>query len=286
LSESTAPAVSPSLDPSGRPLRSTRPGAGNSRAGRSGTVPPVAGVLTAYLTLLRWQLAQLGPMIPLVAVIQLLLAGGIVVGFGFLLNEGDTASATFLSTGTPTVLLLTLGLVIVPQGVAAARANGTLTYLRAQPVPRLVLFLADLTLWVLVALPSVVVAGLAAWWRFDVEFSFDWPLLIAGVLLVTVMATSVGYAIAVTLPTMLAQVISQVMVFFVLMFSPVTFPVERLPDWYAGVHEVLPVMPAGDVIRAGLVSGTYSAAGQDLLVLAVWAAAGVGLTLLALMRRK
>lgn len=250
------------------------------------SVPTAAGVATAYLTLLRWQLAQLGPMIPLVAVIQVLLAGGIVVGFGFLLNEGDTASATFLSTGTPTVLLLTLGLVIVPQGVAAARANGTLTYLRAQPVPRLVLFLADLTLWVLVALPSVVVAVLVAWWRFDVAFSFDWPLLIAGVLLVTVMATSVGYAIAVTLPAMLAQVVSQVMVFFVLMFSPVTFPVERLPDWYASLHEVLPIMPAGDVIRAGLVSETYSADGGDLVVLGAWAVAGVGLTLLALMRRK
>ena len=250
------------------------------------TAPSPSGALTAYLTLLRWQLAQLGPMIPLVAIVQVLLAGGIVVGFGFLLNEGDTASAAFLSTGTPTVLLLTLGLVIVPQGVATARANGTLTYLRTQPVPRPVLFLADLTLWVFVALPSVVVAGLAAWWRFDVEFSLDWPLLIVGVLLVTVMATAVGYAIAVTLPAMLAQVISQVMVFFVLMFSPVTFPVERLPDWYAEVHEVLPIMPAGDVIRAGLAAGTYSAGGQDLLVLTIWTTAGVGLTLLALMRRK
>ena len=247
---------------------------------------PSAGAFTAYLTLLRWQLAQLGPMIPLVAVIQVLLAGGIVIGFSFLLNEGDTASATFLSTGTPTVLLLTLGLVIVPQGVSAARTNGTLTYLRAQPVSRPVLFLADLTLWILVALPSVVVAVLAAWWRFDVKFSLDWPLLIAGVLLVTVMATAVGYAIAVTLPAMLAQVLSQVMVFFVLMFSPVTFPVERLPDWYAGVHEVLPVMPAGDVIRAGLISSTYSADRQALLVLTAWTVAGVGLTLLALMRRK
>lgn len=104
----------------------------------------------------------------------------------------------------------------------------------------------------------MVVAGLAAWWRFAVDFSLDWALLITGVLLVTMMATAVGYAIAVTLPAMLAQVVSQVMVFFALMFSPVTFPVERLPDWYAQVHEILPVMPAGDVIRAGLVSDTYS----------------------------
>ena len=131
-----------------------------------------------------------------------------------------------------------------------------------------------------------MVAGLAAWWRFDVEFSLDWPLLITGVLLVTVMATAVGYAIAVTLPAMLAQVVSQVMVFFVLMFSPVSFPVERLPDWYARVHELLPVMPAGDVIRAGLVSDTYSVEGQALLVLAAWTVAGLGLTLLALTRRK
>lgn len=67
---------------------------------------------------------------------------------------------------------------------------------------------------------------------------------------------------------------------------PVTFPVERLPDWYARVHKLLPVMPAGDVIRAGLVTDTYSVGGQALLVLAAWTVAGIGLTLLALTRRK
>lgn len=50
-----------------------------------------------------------------------------------------------------------------------------------------------------------------------------------GLLLVARSASSVGYAIASVLPQMAANVISQLLVVFVLMFSPLNFPVDRLP---------------------------------------------------------
>ena len=195
-------------------------------------------------------------------------------------------SALFLSSGAPTILLLTIGLVIVPQGVSRARASGALDYQRALPVSRPLLLLVDLVVWTLIALPGVAIGLLVAWLRYDLTFSFDWPLLILAALLVTTMATAVGYAIAVTFPAMLAQLVSQVLVFFVLLFSPITFAANRLPDWFQAVHMVLPVQPAGDLMRAGIAADAFTADGRDLLVLALWTGLGLLISIRALMQRQ
>lgn len=248
--------------------------------------PSAAGVGTVYGTLLRWTLSQIGVMMPLIIVVQALLAAGIIVGFGFLIPDIDEGTALFLSTGAPTVLLLVLGLVMVPQGVARARTDGTFHYMRSMPVHRPLLLAADLTVWLIVALPSVAVAVLVAMWRYDITLSFDWPVLLSAVVLVTVTATAVGYAIAVSMPPLLAQLVSQVLVFFVLLFSPITFPIEQLPQWFQAVHDVLPARPGADLVRAGLASDTFTASGRDLLVLLAWCLGGLAISLRALVRRK
>lgn len=245
-----------------------------------------AGGLVVFLSLMRWQLAALGPMLPLVIIVQAMMAAGITVGFGFIIPEIDTPTALFLSTGVPTVLLMTIGLVMVPQAVATARLNGTLDYMRSLPVPRPFLLLTDLLLWLGVGIPSVAVGVLVANMRYRLSLSIDWVALLSTVVLVTVMATAVGYAMAVTFKPILAQLLSQVLVFFVLLFSPVTFPVTQLPEWFATLHDVLPIRPAADLIRAGLASEMYSAQARDVMILLVWAVLGVILALSALMRRR
>lgn len=247
--------------------------------------PPRVGLWNSYRTLLRWQLAQIGGELPLYVVVQALLAAGVVVGFGFLIPDITPAAALFLSTGTPTVLLLIVGLTIVPQAVTQARTSGTFTYMRSLPVARPLLLLADLTVWLIVALPSVAVAVLVGELRYDLALAFDWPLLIAASVLVTVTATAVGYAIAVTFSPMVAQMLSQILVFFVMLFSPITFAASQLPAWFRSVHDVLPMRPAADLIRAGLASGTYDASMRDLAVLVLWCVAGVALSVRALVRR-
>jgi ABC-2 type transport system permease protein len=245
-----------------------------------------AGPLAAFVLLVRWQLASLGTtMLPVIVVVQALLAIGIVIGFGLLIPAMDPATALFLSTGAPTVLLMTVGLVIVPQAVSTAKANGTFAYVRSLPVARSLLLLSELTVWAAVALPGIAGAVLAASWHYDLTFRFDWPLLVAASVLIVVTATAVGYAIAVALPQALAMVMSQILVFFVLLFSPITFPASQLPAWFQSVHTYLPMQAAGDAMRAGLASGAYSIQGRDLLVLALWCVAGVAISLRALTRR-
>lgn len=244
---------------------------------------------TSYLVLLRWTMGSLGPMLPLVVVVQSLLAAGIIIGFSFLIPDIDSpagaSTALFLSTGAPTVLLMTVGLVLVPQAVAMSRTNGTFTYMRSLPIPRTVLLATDLTMWLTVALPGVLVSVVVAMLRFDLSLSLDLPVLISASLLVALMATAVGYAIAVSLRPALAQIMTQVLVFFVLLFSPVTFPASQLPQWFQEAHDWMPVRPAADLLRAGLAAQAYTAQPRDLLVLLAWTIVGLIITLRALTRR-
>lgn len=247
--------------------------------------PPRTGLWVGYTTLLRWTMAQTGAMLPFVIVVQAVLAAGIIIGFGLLIPDIDTASAQFLSTGAPTVLLMIIGLVMVATGVAQARTSGTFTYLRALPVPRPLVLLADLTVWLAVMLPSVAVAVIVAQLRYGFGYSFDWLLLVTASVLTALTASAMGYAIAVTLPPLITQLVTQVLVFFVMLFSPVTFPASRLPDWFQTLHDVLPFRPAADLIRAGLLSDTYTASGRDLVVLLAWCVLALGVSLRAMVRR-
>jgi ABC-2 type transport system permease protein len=253
-------------------------------------IQPIAPVQVSlwksFFTLLRWSLASIGAMLPLIVVIQAMLAAGIIIGFGFLIPGITPDSALFLSSGAPTILLLTIGLVIVPQGVSRARASGALDYQRALPVARPLLLLVDLVVWTGVALPGVAIGLLVAWLHYDLTYSLDWPLLVLASLLVTTMATALGYAIAVSLPAMLAQLVSQVLVFFVLLFSPITFPASQLPDWFQALHRLLPIEAAADLLRAGIASHAFTATGRDLLVLTLWTVLGLVITTRALMRRR
>ena len=263
-------------------LTRTRP---ESTATATAIVPLQADPWTSFTTLIRWTLNQVGPVMPLIIVLQAILSAGMIIGFGFLIPDINPASALFLSTGAPTVLLLLIGVVVVPQGVATARLNGSYQYMRTLPVARPLVLLADMSVWVLVALPSIVVAALVAWWYHGIEFSIDWPLIIIAGILVAVMGTSVGYALAVTFPPMVAQILTQVLIFFVMMFSPINYPASQLPEWFQRVHDFLPFEAGATLIRAGLASDAFTWEARDLIVLAIWTLAGLIISLRALMRR-
>lgn len=248
--------------------------------------PPAVGTWTLTKALLRWNMAQNGALLPLFTVIQALIAAAIIIGFGFLIPEADTATAQFLSSGAPVVMIMVIGFVLCPLGVAQARTKGTLTYLRALPLPRALHFLCDVVMWIVIALPAVPVTVLVSSLRYDFSYSLDWTLLITSTLLITVMAVSTGYALAVILPPAVAQLVTQVLVFFIMLFSPVTFPQSQLPGWFQSVHDFLPFSAAADLLRSGLLSDSFSPDARDLLVLAAWTALGVAISIRALIKRQ
>jgi len=118
----------------------------------------------SYWLLLRWSVLQQRAQLPFLLMVQTLLGMGVVVGFAFLVPAMDRPTALYLATGAPTIALIIVGFVAVPQTVAHQKLTGTFDYLRSMPVPRLALLAADATVWVVLALPGLVASlGVAAW---------------------------------------------------------------------------------------------------------------------------
>ncbi len=201
--------------------------------------------------LLRWHAYRLRRLLPLMLVVQALLATGVVLGFGLLMPEIDGTTALFLATGAPTTGLITVGLVLVPQAVAQTKLDGSFEFTRSLPAPRSALLVSDLVIWTSTTLPGLAAALLVAGWRFDLDYSVS-ITVVPAILLVAATSVSVGYAFAYALPPAAATLIAQVLVFVTLLFSPVTFPADRLPSWLAEIHAWLPVQAMADLVRDAL----------------------------------
>lgn len=238
-------------------------------------------VLRQTALLMQWQARRSVLLLPIYVVVQVMLALATVLGYDMLVGDPDPVSATYLATGAPTLLLIMLGLVVAPQWVSQSRTEGSLDWMRTLPVRRMAFLVADLTVWTLVALPGVVVGAVVGAWRFDVDLSPTWWLA-PGVLLVALTAACVGYAMANLLPPALAQLMTQVLVFVTLLFSPISFPVERLPEWGQEVHRWLPLEPMAQLVRSGLVPESFTMPARSWVVLGAWCVVAVVSTLWAL----
>lgn len=240
--------------------------------------------LRSYLLLVRWQALRLKLFLPIAMLVQGLFAFGIVAGYPLLFPELDQQTMLFLATGAPAITLLTMGLVAVPQVVAQAKQEGSLEYIRTLPVPRLAFLLADLTVWTAIVLPGVVFAVIVATIRFGLPISASLAV-VPVFILVALTAACVGYALASVLPPLVAGVLSQVLVVFVLMFSPLNFPAARLPEWLQAIHAVLPIQAMGETIRGSLAPSVFPLEIAPLALLAAWCAGGFVIAFAALNRR-
>jgi ABC-2 type transport system permease protein len=236
------------------------------------------------LLLLQWQLRRSLPYIPLLVVVQVALAVATVVGYGLLVGTPSPDVALYLATGAPTITLITVGLVMTPQMLAQAKTEGSLDWMRTLPVPRWTFLASDLLMWTLIALPGMVLGVVAGVLRFNVHLSIA-PWVVLAALLVSLTSASVGYAIASVLPPMLAQLLTQVLIFVVLLFSPVSYPASRMPEWLQTAHEFLPIEPMAQLVRAGLANDSFTVPGRSMLVLGAWVCVSVAAALTALRRR-
>ncbi len=240
--------------------------------------------IRSYRLLITWQARRLKGFLPFAAVVQGILSFGIVAGYPLLFPQLDRQTILFIATGAPAISLITMGLVAVPQLVSQARTEGTLDYMRSLPIPRLVYLLADLTVWLAVVLPGVVFAVIVAALRFGLDLQVS-PLAVPAILLVVLTAASTGYAMASLLPPMISNLATQVLVVFVLMFSPLNFPADRLPDWLAAIHRVLPVQAMGEVIRGTIASNAFAVSAGSFAILGAWCLGSILVTSRALTRR-
>jgi ABC-2 type transport system permease protein len=240
--------------------------------------------LRSYALMLRWELLRLRRELPLLIGIQIALGVGVIYGFAFLVPHITPSVALFFATGAPTLSLILLGMTVVAQETAQARGNGRHDYVAALPVPRLAPMFAEVSFWLLVQLPGSIVTLLLANLRFHVHLHVG-LLVLPAVVLVSLTSAAVGYAIAVSLPPTATNQVASFLSIGLLLFSPITFPLSRLPEVLQDVHRVLPVTYMADVMRGGL-TGHYGA--SRLLafgVVSTYCVAGLALSARAARRR-
>ncbi len=240
--------------------------------------------LRSYRLLVTWQAMRKKSYLPLMMAVQTLFSLGIVLGYPLLFPTLDRTSIYLIATGAPAISMISVGLVALPQTIGEQKAEGSLAYMRSLPVPRLSYLVADLTVWLGIVVPGVILGVLVGAWRFGLDLQVS-PLVVPAVLMVALTATCVGYALASVLPYMLTVIITQAIVVFVFMFSPLTFLPSKLPGWLEAIHSVLPIQAMGEVTRGTLAPNEFGLPMGAFLVLGVWCVLGFGVTYAAMTRR-
>jgi ABC-2 type transport system permease protein len=135
-------------------------------------------------------------------------------------------------------------------------------------------------------LPGVAMALIAGTLRYGFVLRPSF-LVIPAIALVALTGAAVGYTLAaVSSSPELTQLLTQVIIFALFLFSPIAFPADRLPDPVAWLHTVLPVRHMADAVRGALTGvGGHNIAGS-LAILLAWCAPTVGLSHIAISRRR
>jgi ABC-2 type transport system permease protein len=240
--------------------------------------------LRSVFLLVRWSALRQRSQLPLSLLVQTGLAVGIVVGYAFLVPHMDPVTALYLSTGAPVVGLITVGMVLVPQNVGAAKRNGVFDFNRSLPVPRSAMMAADTVVSVALCLPGICGALVIGNLRFDLHLRFG-VMLVPAILLTAVTAAAIGYGFGYALKPGTSELVSQTVVFVALMFAPINYPASRLPDWFADVHRFLPFKYMAEAVRGTLAPPPGGIPLTPFLVLAAWCVAGLAVSLRIMSRR-
>jgi ABC-2 type transport system permease protein len=246
----------------------------------------VGAWVSSYRAMLRWELLGARLLLPVVAVVQVLVGVGFVIGFGLLIPDVGTDAALYLATGAVVMSLILIGLVVTPQLIAQQKMEGSYDYVRSLPVPRPAAMAASITVAALIAVPSVLAAVGVAMWRYDITFDLTPAALMACALTLLcgcLLGAAVAHGVAEPQVTLL---FTQLGIFFLIGFSPVNFPIERLPGWLATLHQYLPFHHMAILVRSTFTDGLVEADLESWLVLVVWTALAGVVTGLVLARRK
>jgi ABC-2 type transport system permease protein len=234
--------------------------------------------LAGYRAMLRFDLASSRTWLVSFILVQMLMGAGMAIIYGFYLGDLPPAAATFLATGAPTLAVMPLGMALLPSLIASRKIEQTYDFMWSLPVPRTATAASSFTIFTLLAIPGVAVSLAVAGWRYDLDLRVSlW--IVPAVLLASLMSASVGFGIGHAVPDPgITNVITNLLIFVVLMFSPIAFPIGNFPGWLAALHRGLPFWHMANVMRAALTEGLVESVWRSYLVLGAWT---VGTWLLA-----
>lgn len=225
----------------------------------------------SYRLMLHWEVANARLLIPFLIIVQVALYGGMIVSLGFLFEDIAPVHALYFVTGGTVMSMATVGLTFVPGIIAQRKVEGGHDYLWALPVPRVAMLLATLTVFTLVAVPGGVTALLIGVLRYDIALDVS-PTIIATAALVLITTSSIGASIGyLASGPVVTNSIGNLLFIFMFLFSPMNYPVERLPDWLQDLHAWLPFAHMANAVRGSLTTGLGQDVPQSIAILGVWA---------------
>src|SRR5690606_22959401 len=232
-------------------------------------------MVSHYKYVFQMQLLRNGGFLVFMVLIQILIAIGIVIGFTYLIPDPSKSSILYLATGAQTLILVFTGLVILPQQIGKAKADGYVEYIKTWQVNRSVILGADTTIWLLITIPGIIVSSIVAQFMFNPGYDVSWTVVPA--LLMTAFTSIVaGHGFSYPLSPVASLAGPPVTAFRVLVSSPINLPMERLPEWLQILHDVLPIYSMAEIMRASLASSTFTADIGNYINLFIWCLLGYG----------
>lgn len=242
--------------------------------------------LASLRAMTRFEMGRARQWAALMVVIQILMGAGMALVYGFFYPRVTHATALYITTGTPALALIPIGLVLVPASVGQEKLAGTFDFIWSLPTPRSAQAVATFLLFTALSLPGAVLALAVASWRYGIGLDIS-PLIVPGTALCALMAISVGFGMALAISNpLIINLITNALIFVVLLFSPIVIPASHFPAWLLAADRALPFYNMAEVIRAGLSTGLVTDLTRSYLILAAWTAAGWAMTAWVVGRRK
>jgi ABC-2 type transport system permease protein len=241
---------------------------------------------SSYTAMLRFDLAAQRNWLPEFLLMQVMFGAGMAIIYGFYIGHLPPGAALYIVSGAPALAVMTAGILGVVMMVTERQMAGTWDFIWSLPAPRSAAVASTVTVFTLLAVPGIVVTLALADLRYGITLSVS-PMAVPALLLSSLMATSVGLGLALLISRpVVTNALVNALIFVVLIFSPVQFPISRLPLWLADVHRVLPVYYLAEVLRASVTRGLVHDAALSYGVLAAWTMASWAVTAWVVGRRR
>jgi ABC-2 type transport system permease protein len=242
--------------------------------------------ISGYVTMLRFDLASQRNWLPMFVLTQIMFGAGMAIIYGFYVGHAPASVIRYIVTGAPTLAVITAALIGVSTIVTERQLAGSWDFIWSLPTPRSAAVASTFTVYTAMTIPGIVAALALASWRYGVHLTLS-PSVVPAFVLSSLMATSMGFAMAICIPNpIVTNVIVNALIFVVLLFSPVVYPISQLPAWLADVQRGLPVYHLAQVMRASLTAGMVHGLAMSYLVLALWTAASWAAAAWVIGRRK
>ena len=224
--------------------------------------------MTQFFYLLRWNFLRQKNLFILFTLAQVLLSVSLLFGYPLVIGKMDTTTAYYLASGSVLMGVISIGCTISSPVIANAKSEGHVDYIRALPIPRILISLADLCIWLIAILPGVFFSFLLGCLRFSVQLNLS-ILSVFVMLLICLTMISLGFSIAYIFSQNIVTLMSQLILMIGLMFSPIMYPASRLPDWINHLYHVLPFVPSVNFLRACVYSHGHVSF-FDFTILVIW----------------